>query len=391
VIGVVVPTCNRWPWVQHTVASLLAQDTDLELAIVVVDDGSTDRTSERLRAWLARSFPHATRSTSQRSVAVYTQPRSGVSRARNVGLSALRELGCRYLTHQDDDDLALPWKLRLLQARLARDPTLGLVHSRIRDITTAGILLPGHSGYTSLLARRRPGGSLWGRARRGTFEPGALQHINYIHNAGIMVAASALDRLGTDELYPHGRDYGEDWELHKRLERAGVQIGFCDRVVALYRNNPAGLFMAGWEPRPPEAIVAQARSLPPQQAVTLLTFVAGRLPQGLRSLPRELQVFDALLGNLTTRLRVLQKRGRLVDAYAVANQLHTLSPTSASRRVSNQLRRQLIATVTRELDATARRETPSTRELALALYALAPTIAHGRRLAQCRTSTQRTR
>ena len=53
-VSVVIPTLNRWALVSHAVAGVLAQE-DVALELIVVDDGSSDGTSERLAALMCRS------------------------------------------------------------------------------------------------------------------------------------------------------------------------------------------------------------------------------------------------------------------------------------------------------------------------------------------------
>lgn len=89
---VVIPTRDRSELVERAAKSVLAQTwTDFEL--LVVDDGSTDDTAERLAHW------------SDPRLRVLSQPRRGVSAARNLGAKHARG---RILTFLDSDDEALP-------------------------------------------------------------------------------------------------------------------------------------------------------------------------------------------------------------------------------------------------------------------------------------------
>ena len=74
-VGVVIPLYNRAGIVPRTLQSVLEQKF-LPARLVIVDDGSTDGTAERLRA----AFPH---------VRVIVNERRGVSSARNRGIAAV--------------------------------------------------------------------------------------------------------------------------------------------------------------------------------------------------------------------------------------------------------------------------------------------------------------
>jgi glycosyltransferase involved in cell wall biosynthesis len=92
---VIVPTHNRADVLGRAVASVLAQSLpDLEL--IVVDDGSTDRTAEVLAGF------DDPRLTGMR------QENKGVSSARNLGIAASRG---RYIALLDSDDYWLQEKL----------------------------------------------------------------------------------------------------------------------------------------------------------------------------------------------------------------------------------------------------------------------------------------
>lgn len=96
-VSVVIPTRDRWPLLEVAVRSVLAQ-RDVELEVIVVDDGSTDNTPSRLQALgdaRVRVVPH------KRS--------EGVARARNDGIAAARGPWVAFL---DDDDAWAPFKLR---------------------------------------------------------------------------------------------------------------------------------------------------------------------------------------------------------------------------------------------------------------------------------------
>jgi glycosyltransferase involved in cell wall biosynthesis len=95
-ISVIVPTFNRARLLMEAVRSVLEQrDVPEEVEITVVDDGSTDNTEEVLS-------PVADR------IRFVRQEHSGVSRARNVGIS---RSGGEWIAFLDSDDLWLPGKL----------------------------------------------------------------------------------------------------------------------------------------------------------------------------------------------------------------------------------------------------------------------------------------
>ncbi len=77
-ISVVIPTFRRLPMLEKVLDSLARQKAAPAFEVVVVDDGSGDRTVERLRARAATTLPFAFRFASQEN--------AGPGRARNRGV-----------------------------------------------------------------------------------------------------------------------------------------------------------------------------------------------------------------------------------------------------------------------------------------------------------------
>jgi len=97
-VSVVIPTYDRAARVERAVASVLAQTRPAD-EVVVVDDGSTDGTAERLRT----AFP---------AVTVLGTENRGVSAARNHGIA--RTSG-DWIAFLDSDD---EWREEKLEAQL---------------------------------------------------------------------------------------------------------------------------------------------------------------------------------------------------------------------------------------------------------------------------------
>jgi glycosyltransferase involved in cell wall biosynthesis len=103
-VAVVVPAYNAAQFLAETLKCLTEQSYP-NLEILVIDDGSKDRTAE-----IARSFP---------GVRVHSQSNSGLSAARNVGIA---QTDSDFLYFLDADDLVPSHHLERLAAPLIDDP-----------------------------------------------------------------------------------------------------------------------------------------------------------------------------------------------------------------------------------------------------------------------------
>ena len=101
----VVPTVGRADYLEVTLRSLDAQELEAPYEVIVVDDGSTDRTSEVIAVAGIRAVRHPSR--------------RGINVARNSGIRAAR---ADLIAFVDDDVEAPPGWLKALVEGAARHP-----------------------------------------------------------------------------------------------------------------------------------------------------------------------------------------------------------------------------------------------------------------------------
>ncbi len=109
-ISVIIPAHNAGPFIQETLRSVTRQ-TYPRWELIVVDDGSTDDTPQRIQPFL--------------SILRYIrQENAGGGAARNRGLSVASG---EYIAFLDHDDLWSPEKLEVQVAVASRHPRSGLI------------------------------------------------------------------------------------------------------------------------------------------------------------------------------------------------------------------------------------------------------------------------
>jgi glycosyltransferase involved in cell wall biosynthesis len=112
-ITVLIDTFNYGQFIEESIKSVLAQDFPLEqIEILVVDDGSTDDTAERVRKY----EPH---------VRYLSKPNGGQASAFNFGFGRAKGDLVALL---DADDYWLPGKLRRVVEEFERHPDAGMVY-----------------------------------------------------------------------------------------------------------------------------------------------------------------------------------------------------------------------------------------------------------------------
>jgi glycosyltransferase involved in cell wall biosynthesis len=106
--SVIIPAYNRLPLLKAALGSVFAQ-TLIDYEVLVVDDGSTDRTADYLA-----SVP---------AVKLIRSDNRGPGAARNRGV---REARGKYVAFLDSDDLWFPWTLSVFAEAIARfnSPTI---------------------------------------------------------------------------------------------------------------------------------------------------------------------------------------------------------------------------------------------------------------------------
>jgi glycosyltransferase involved in cell wall biosynthesis len=113
-IDVIIPTYNRAHVLDRTVQSVLNQSYK-DFRIILVDDGSTDGTNEKVHQYKNDS-----------RFKILTQENQGVSSARNLGI---RHSSNDWISFLDSDDEWLPHKLKKQMDLIQDNPHLEFVHS----------------------------------------------------------------------------------------------------------------------------------------------------------------------------------------------------------------------------------------------------------------------
>lgn len=189
-ITVVIPAYNVADFVLPCLASVMAQTLG-HWHCIVVDDGSTDATAERVR------------SLNDARITLVQQANAGVSAARNHGLSLATG---RYVMFLDGDDILHPTALERLAAALEARPAAIAAFGTFLKILPGGAPYPGQK---PLARHHYPDGDVLETMLRG----------NFLANGGhVLIRTEAARALGG---FDTGIRLSEDWEFWCRLAARG--------------------------------------------------------------------------------------------------------------------------------------------------------------------------
>jgi glycosyltransferase involved in cell wall biosynthesis len=251
-VSVVIPAYNSEPFIAEAIESVLAQ-TVAAHEIIVVDDGSTDRTADVLQPFGSR-------------VRLLRQANQGPSAARNRGASVASGA---WLAFIDADDTWLPTKLqRQLETASAQD--VKMVYTDRFNVGDKGVLPDVQSTIQRLY--------------RGDVFLDLLLEGNHISLSSVIVDTALFRALGG--FAEHIRS-GEDWDLWIRLAEHH-RIAVVDEPLLRYRFHAS---MSSGAPRKMRAgrneVVQRALATPRGQAL------GGRLRRRIRSVVAMTNANDA--------------------------------------------------------------------------------------------------
>lgn len=236
-ISVVIPAYNA----QHTLRAALDSVFDqtwTAVEVIVVDDGSTDRTAEVLASYGPR-------------VQTIRQANGGLASARRAGVAAARG---EFIALMDADDLCRPERLAVQARVLRRWPEVVLCCSDFDAFDEQGRSEPAHASRYYASIGRAPKGlrSLLGQVdtldlhgclpdgcnrspRTTTVHHGnayhAIVHGNFVHPPTVLFRRKLLETVGNFD--PEAGSMC-DWDWITQAARVG-SVAFVERPLLDYR------------------------------------------------------------------------------------------------------------------------------------------------------------
>ena len=190
-LSVVMATYNQAATLAEALESLLLQDLGPDRwEVIVVDDGSTDRTPELLRRYAGR-------------VKVHTQTHQGLPAACNAGLA---QAGGEYLARMDSDDRVEPDWVRQELELLRAHPEACAVYPDYAEFREDGSVLP---------------------------RPAQQENLYSLMACGTLFRTEALRAVGGYRPF-----YWEEYDLYLRLRQRWLLL-HLPKPLYFVRSHPA--------------------------------------------------------------------------------------------------------------------------------------------------------
>jgi hypothetical protein len=211
-VSVIIPVFNGERYIEEALDSVFAQ-TFRDIEVIVVNDGSTDGTEQRIQRYRGR-------------ITYHVQPNRGLSASRVEGL---RLASGSLIAFLDADDVWLPGKLERQVKVACAHPEYGIITTDAEKFDESGVTLP------SL--------KCWYQPTSGYVMEGLLSE-NWIPPSAALVRRECFELVRTFDVPPP--NYGEDWMMWVQIA-ARYQVYFIDEVLVRSRQHAASMTDRGGE------------------------------------------------------------------------------------------------------------------------------------------------
>jgi glycosyltransferase involved in cell wall biosynthesis len=206
-VSVIMPVYNGEKYIVEAIESILNQSYK-DYEIIIVNDGSTDDTFNKIRSYLQLS-----------NIKYVRQENRGLPAALNTGIKAASG---EYIAFLDCDDLWMPHKLDMQMVFMKEHPEVGLVHGNISYVDQHGDPFTPDSPYKTDIS-----GNCFPELFMG----------NRIAVLTVLIKKESITNVG---FFNEDFKYADDYDMWLRVSRH-YPLGHIDKCLAAYRKHPGGI------------------------------------------------------------------------------------------------------------------------------------------------------
>ncbi|MEK7448392.1 MAG: glycosyltransferase [Planctomycetota bacterium] len=216
-VSITIAAYNNAQYLPETLDSIFNQ-TYKNFEVIIVDDASTDNTTEVLKVYRDRIKYHRF-DVNQGSASAWNE--------------AIRQATGEYIALAAADDVWMPDKLELQMALFEQQPHLGLVYGRIISVDEAGQSLPKHLRQRRISLRLN-----WDKQYPiGPVFTELFMRSNFVPASTALIKKKAIEQTGwLDESLRLCQDY----DFYLRIAH-DFEFGFVDKVLVKYRRHPGSV------------------------------------------------------------------------------------------------------------------------------------------------------
>lgn len=221
--SVIIPCYNAATTLPETLDSIIPQLT-AEDEILIIDDGSTDKTKDVISPYLSDQIRY-----------FWQENSGGPASPRNQGIKLSRG---EYIFVFDSDDIMAPGKLSISIESLICNPQAGLLFTNFKTIDEDGKLLKtGFLDNYTLISKLKKQNNLLLHEIKSPDACIFLASENYIGTSGVVVPRKIFDIIGP---FDDSLKNGDDRDMWFRITR-NYPILFIDKDLHSYRIRKSGI------------------------------------------------------------------------------------------------------------------------------------------------------
>jgi len=204
-VSIIMPAYNAQDYIKQSIQSVVKQ-TYNNWELLIINDGSTDNTVS-----IVESFKDT-------RIVLFSQENSGVSRARNYGISKAKG---DYIAFLDSDDLWKNNKLNVQVSYMKKHPDIVLSYTDYDSFKLQNEIIKNKQLYPFQIENQHD----------------RLLVFNYIATLTVMLKKEIFQKVDGFDISLFGP---EDWDLWIRIAKIG-KIAFINQKLALYREHESGI------------------------------------------------------------------------------------------------------------------------------------------------------